>query len=70
MKVKLLNDGGYGDMADVNFPVEVEAAPGMSSKGYVLITKEELYRVGAKPGEFDALSRYAFLVERHVEVVE
>lgn len=25
MKIKLLNDGGYGDMENVVFPVEVEA---------------------------------------------
>lgn len=70
MKIKLLNDGGYGDMDEVKFPVEVEAACGLSSPGYVVISKEELYRVGAKARAFDVISSYTFLVGEHVEVIK
>lgn len=69
MKVKLLNDGAYDDMGDVIFPVEVEAKMG-SNGTYVLISKEELYRVGAQRGEFDVLDVYAFIVGEHVELPE
>lgn len=69
MKVKLLNDGGYGDMENVRFPVEIDARPGANS-GYVLITRDELYRVGATAEKFDVISRYAFLTGDHVEMPE
>lgn len=67
MKVKLLNDGGYGGMGDVNFPVEVLA---QMWPGVVTVAKEELYRVGAESGAFEVLGRYAFLIGEHAEVVE
>lgn len=67
MKVKLLNDGGYGDMVNVKFPVVVSA---QMCAGFVTVTKEELYRVGAEPEAFDVISRYAFLIGEHAEVVE
>lgn len=45
MKIKLLNDGGYDDMENVKFPVEVEAADWFGL-GFE-VTGEELIRVGA-----------------------
>lgn len=49
MKVKLLNDGGHGDMENVNFPAEVEAK--QFARG-VEVHASELYRVGADAGTF------------------
>ncbi len=57
MKIKLLNDGGYGDMQAVKFPAEVEA---VQERGHFKVHKSELYRVGAVPGEFDILDEWAF----------
>ncbi|QHJ79732.1 MAG: hypothetical protein [Caudoviricetes sp.] len=66
MKIKLLNDGGYGDMENVKFPVEVEAE---IKHGYYNVSKEELYRVGAAGGEFDIFTKWAFTSDI-CEVVE
>ncbi len=65
MKIKLLNDAGYGDMQAVKFPVEVEAK---QKRGYFSVHKSELYRVGAVPGEFDILDDWAFAYDK-VEVL-
>lgn len=45
MKVKLLNDGGYGYADNVKFPVEVEALR-LTDNSYFKISKDELHRVG------------------------
>lgn len=66
MKIKLLNDGGYGDMEDVKFPVEVLAS--RLYRGGALVSREELYRVGAKSGEFDCLTEFAFVRGPHWEL--
>lgn len=60
MKIKLLNDAGYGDMENVKFPAEVEAR---REWAYFAVSKEELYRVGANPDAFDVLNEYAFARE-------
>lgn len=45
-RVRLLNDGGYGDMDKVKFPVEVEAT--ISKSGLMTyVCYDELKRVGA-----------------------
>lgn len=58
MKIKLLNDGGYGDMENVKFPVEVEAKPwgddGFDVSGF------ELIRVGATQSKWDKNQTYYF----------
>lgn len=65
MKVMLLNDGGYGDMENVAFPVEVEAD--FWSTELVYIYSSELYRVGAKPKAFGG-EAWAFCVGEHVRL--
>lgn len=45
LKIKLLNDGGYGDMENVKFPVIVEAED-FEGKGCDILGSE-LIRVGA-----------------------
>lgn len=60
MKIKLLNDAGYGDMENVKFPAEVEAEKEWS---YFSVPREELYRIGATPDAFDVLEAFAFASE-------
>lgn len=69
MKVRLLNDGGYGDMEKVNFPAIVDAK---ILRGLFLVNSSELYRVGANPGTFCGLDEeWAFLKNIHaLEVVD
>ena len=43
-KIKLLNDGGYGDADNVNFPVEVDAKAARDIGFFVL--ESELILVG------------------------
>lgn len=66
MKIRLMNDAGYGDMENVKFPVEVEAA---QKRGYYSVLREELYRIGATPDSFEVLEAFAFAAE-FCEVVE
>ncbi|MGL5396548.1 MAG: hypothetical protein ACRDBQ_14970 [Shewanella sp.] len=48
MKVRLLNDGGYGDMEQVIFPVEVEACRFDAGKLDLYFVKgEKLIAIGA-----------------------
>lgn len=66
MKIKLLNDGGYGDMDEVKFPVTVDA----TRYGYGFdVNASELYRVGAKPGMFGASKSWHFLEKSEAEEV-
>lgn len=58
MKIKLLNDGGYGDMENVKFPVEVEAEP-WGNDGFD-VDGAELLRVGATEAEWCAAEVYYF----------
>lgn len=56
MKIKLLNDGGYGDMENVKFPVEVE---GKDWHGLgVHVSGAELIGVGADAEEWDSNVSY------------
>lgn len=67
MKIKLLNDGGYGDMEHVKFPVIVDAEIG---HGYFDVTAGELYRIGANSCEFGKSNEtWAFLDGEHAEEV-
>lgn len=54
MRVLLLNDGTYGDMEAVKFPVEVEGRFVEGDRNHTLIEihKDELLRVGADPVEW------------------
>jgi len=45
MRVLLLNDGGFGDAENVEFPVEVEALR-LTDGSHFKISKDELHRVG------------------------
>lgn len=65
MKIKLLNDGGYGDMENVKFPVIVTAE---GDGSIFLVTAHELYRVGANNGQFDDLPAWAFACDE-IEVI-
>ena len=66
MKIKLLNDGDYGDMEDVNFPVIVD---GEFDGVIYRVTAAELYRVGANSGTFsidgDDEFQWAFIPVDH-----
>lgn len=66
MKIKLLNDAGYGDMENVKFPAEVDAA---QKRGYFSVLREELYRIGATPDAFEVLEAFAF-ADEFCEVVK
>lgn len=47
MKVKLLNDGGFGPaMKKIEFPVVVDAEYDECLQGAILVSVEELIRVG------------------------
>lgn len=70
MKIKLLNDGGYGDMEHVKFPVEVEATPCGDGFGFD-VPSSELVRVGATELWWDRNQTYYFSSELgECEVVE
>lgn len=47
MKVKLLNDGGFRFLSDVDFPVEVSANDHPSLDYAIHVSSEELKRIGA-----------------------
>ena len=48
MKLMLLNDGTYGDMSKVKFPVQVEGRPDPDGSSHLVqIHLSELLRVGA-----------------------
>lgn len=49
VKIKLLNDGLYGDMDHINFPVEVEAV--FDGSGYD-VPISELVRIGCEPDDW------------------
>lgn len=69
MKIKLLNDGGYDDMENVNFPVEVDAVEykdGSDVDGYDVLGSE-LIRVGANEDGFEPDIEYYFV--RVIEAV-
>lgn len=70
MKINLLKDGGYGDMENVKFPVEVEAKPSNDGFGFD-VPSAELVRVGATEVWWDRHQTYYFSAELgECEVVE
>lgn len=70
LKIKLLNDGGYGDMENVNFPVIVEGED-FESQGCDILGSE-LIRVGATVTDhgWDPDWKYHFYYGDECEVVE
>lgn len=67
MKIKLLNDGGYGDMDGVQFPAIVEGR----RNGAFFVKASELYRVGANHGEFESYNtEWAFVPGHHAVEAE
>lgn len=69
LKVKLLNDGGYGGMENVKFPVIVDGididGAGCGIKG------NEIIRIGADNGkQWDDDFRYFFDYDGECEVIE
>lgn len=68
MRVRLLNDGGYGDMENVKFPAEVEAE---KTNCCFEVRASELYRIGATHGEFGEMDYYwRFLEGDDAETIE
>lgn len=66
MKIKLLNDGGYGDMDNVNFPVVVE---GVDWGGYGFDVKgSEIIKVTGDAEGWDCDADY-FWENDEVEVI-
>ena len=68
-RIRLLNDGYYGDMENVKFPVEVEAVKNVGGWGFD-VKASELYRVGANENTFDRNHDWVFEVGAECEVVE
>lgn len=71
MKVKLLNDGGYGKylvMGNIKFPVVVEVAGTYYDHGFD-VSGAELIRIGAEPGHFDP-EHYYFFTNKECEVIK
>jgi hypothetical protein len=69
MKIRLLNDGCYGDMENVNFPVEVEAKP--CGKHGFTVCGADLIHVGAERHRWEHEFAYYFSVPQgDCEVVE
>lgn len=70
LKVKLLNDGGYGDMENVKFPVIVEGED-FEGEGF-LVSGSELIRVGASNDNdvWDPNYKYFFYNIRECEVIK
>lgn len=69
MKIRLLNDGDYGDMDDVRFPVEVE---GTCARGkvYCEVKGVELLKAGASHvSRWDASYPYVFILGDECEVL-
>jgi hypothetical protein len=59
MKIRLLNDGGYGDMSDVKFPVEVDARIHAAS-GLHEVSGAEIIRVGGIASKWASYHYYAW----------
>lgn len=70
MKVLLLNDGGYFGLEGVEFPVQVEATP-YRRNGVMMVTTEELIRVGADGNLFNGesiMTTWAFTQSQYEEI--
>lgn len=73
MKVRLLNDGGYGDMDHVEFPVLVDGVfhGRFDNDGYCEVFGSELIKAGASPASnWDASYPYVFINVDECEVIE
>lgn len=71
MKVRLLNDGGFPSLADIVFPVEVEARcdEEIDDCSAIYVHAEELIKVGAKEYYyFEEPERY--FIGNEFEVIE
>ncbi|MER5062797.1 hypothetical protein KDV25_06550 [Morganella morganii] len=72
MKVKLLNDGDYGDMENVSFPVIVSGRYYDMGNELIMVTGSELIRLAGnhnKEDPFDPDYEYAFYVGIECEVI-
>lgn len=47
MKVKLLNDGGFGFLQHLSFPIEIDAKPHLRLDNSILVKSIDLVAVGA-----------------------
>lgn len=61
MKIKLLCNGGYGGMENVNFPVVVEST--LSGSELHGVTGRELISLGANPDWFSPDILYNFNID-------
>lgn len=59
MKIRLLNDGGYGDMDDVEFPAEVSARM-CEVSGLHEVSGAEIIRVGGDASKWGNDHYYAW----------
>lgn len=69
MKVKLLNDGGYGYMIGVNFPVICEAARDIDGADAVILGST-LQDLGADKEAFTSDEMFLFIEPSEVTLVE
>ena len=67
VQVKLLNDGNYGDAENVNFPVMVEGEDSLGN--LIVVSTEELLRVGFDWEDEDLDETWPFCIGMHCEVV-
>ena len=67
VQVKLLNDGNYGNAENVNFPVMVEGEDSFGN--LIVVSTEELLRVGFDWEGEDLDETWPFLIGRDCEVV-
>lgn len=72
MKVKLLNDGGYGDVLfqNIKFPVVVEGFYYDGMRHCVGVTCDELVRIGVRKADLAGEQDLAFKVFKDCEVIK
>ena len=68
MRVRLITDGGYNCMQDVEVPVEVEAVVDNVCGDLIHVTSKELVRIGAK-GRSEDDSDLCFEIDTECEVL-
>lgn len=72
MRVRLLNDGGFGNMDGVLFPTDVRGTHTscIGNDGYCEVTGDELLKAGASyPAQWDRSYKYVFIVGTECEVL-
>lgn len=67
MKIKLLTDGDYVGLEDVDFPVEVEC---IGNGEIFFVPFAELVRIGGDPDWFSGAETYTFLPDSEAVIVE